>query len=264
MQTLLKFVKMHALGNDFVIIDRLTQAFFIDHNTVKALGHRKTGIGFDQLLILEPPIDPQHDFSYQIYNSNGSQAKQCINGVRCLAHYVNDYALTQKRLLSFQTSNQTVSCEILSPIVVKTTISLENPEIKYIDSFSLLTSTCDHVLIGNEHLICWNFNKDEKNKALSELKSSGFTLDKFNISFAQQLQTSVELETFERGVGRSASCGSAALATFLAFNAKIKSTNSLRIETQFGYVTATKNYDKISLAGPVNRTFAGEFLLKYN
>lgn len=264
MQNLLKFIKMHALGNDFVILDRLTQSFFIDHLTIKALSNKKTGVGFDQLLILEPPFDIFHDFSYQIYNSNGSQAKQCLNGVRCLAHYVNDTGLIKKRTVKFQTLSQSVSCEVLSPIVVKTSLHLESELLGYEKQLNIFDTKIDHVIIGNEHLICWNVDQDGKKSFLAELKTTNLNPDLYNISFANQQQSSVMLETFERGVGWTASCGSAALATFIAYNQHIQPIPSLRIETKYGYVTAHQNNDRISLIGPVNRVFTGEFLLKYS
>lgn len=263
MQTLLKFVKMHALGNDFVILDRLTQSFFIDHHAIKALGHRKTGIGFDQLLILEAPNDPEFDFTYQVYNANGTLAKQCLNGVRCLAHYINDYGLNKKKILRLNIQQQSVICDLLSPIVVKTTLAL-NEHCQYQEAYSSFSIAVDRVMIGNDHLICWDVQREGRPKVLAELKEAGYSLDQFNISFAQYGHSALELETWERGVGRTSSCGSAALAAFLAYNNRFKETLQMRIEMQLGYVTATKNYDSLSLIGPISRVFVGEFLLKYN
>jgi diaminopimelate epimerase len=264
MQTFLKFVKMHALGNDFVIVDRFTHSVYIVQLVIRALGHRKTGIGFDQLLIVEPPVDVDHDFSYQIYNSNGSQAKQCLNGLRCLAHYVNDYGFVKKRLIKFQSGSQSMVCEILSPTVAKTSLFLENESVYHMGYVSALGVDVDHIVLGNEHLICWDLTREQKSKMLNELKVLGFTFDKYNITFANQEEQGLVLETYERGVGRTASCGSAALAAFLAYGKSIAFSSSIRIETQFGYVTAQRNADKFSLIGPVSRVFTGEFLLRYH
>jgi diaminopimelate epimerase len=264
MQTFLKFVKMHALGNDFLIIDRLTQSFYIDQVAIKALGNRKTGVGFDQLLVLEPPLDVDHDFSYQIYNCNGSQAKQCLNGVRCLAHYVNDHGLIKKRSVKFQTGEYSVHCEILSGTVAKTSLMLQDNSVCYQESLNILSTPVDRVLVGNEHIICWDVQREERAKTLAELKNQGVTFDRYNISFVHKQAAVLILDTFERGVGKTMSCGSAAVAAFLAYTHRIEQINTLRIETQLGYVTVNQDHEWLSLIGPVTRVFSGELLLRYH
>ncbi|MGA9335206.1 MAG: diaminopimelate epimerase, partial [Rudaea sp.] len=78
----LRVTKMHGLGNDFVIVDCRTQALSLDAAQVARLGDRHFGIGFDQLLTIEPARDATCSFRYGIYNADGSPAGQCGNGVR--------------------------------------------------------------------------------------------------------------------------------------------------------------------------------------
>ena len=82
---LINFSKMHGLGNDFMVIDAVTQKVFLSTDKIKQLADRHFGIGFDQLLIVEPPYDPDMDFHYRIFNADGSEVQQCGNGARCFA-----------------------------------------------------------------------------------------------------------------------------------------------------------------------------------
>ena len=80
---LIEFSKMHGLGNDFMVVDGLTQSVYFSPEMVRRLSNRNTGVGFDQLLLVEPPYDPDSDFHYRIFNADGSEVSQCGNGARC-------------------------------------------------------------------------------------------------------------------------------------------------------------------------------------
>ena len=90
---LIEFTKMHGLGNDFMVIDLVTQRLEITKDLVQLLGDRHLGIGFDQLLVVEPPMRPDVDFSYRIFNTDGTEVEQCGNGARCFARFVFDQGL---------------------------------------------------------------------------------------------------------------------------------------------------------------------------
>src|SRR5690349_14300687 len=85
----LRFSKMHGSGNDFVVLDCRRQAFALDAVQIRALGDRHTGVGFDQLLSVEPARDPSCAFYYGIWNTDGSPSGQCGNGVRCVAAWLH-------------------------------------------------------------------------------------------------------------------------------------------------------------------------------
>ena len=74
---LIEFTKMHGLGNDFMVIDLVTQRLDLTKDLVQLLGDRHLGIGFDQLLVVEPPMRPDVDFSYRIFNTDGTEVEQC-------------------------------------------------------------------------------------------------------------------------------------------------------------------------------------------
>jgi len=85
----LAFSKMHGIGNDFVMVDCRHQPFALDEEQIRAIGDRHTGVGFDQLISIEPPRDPSCAFYYGIWNTDGSPAGQCGNGVRCVAAWLH-------------------------------------------------------------------------------------------------------------------------------------------------------------------------------
>jgi diaminopimelate epimerase len=108
----IEFTKMHGLGNDFVVVDGVTQRVDLGPERIRALGDRHTGIGFDQLLVVETPDNPEADFRYRIFNVDGSEAEQCGNGARCFARFVRDRQLTRKRTMVLETSTGTISCTV--------------------------------------------------------------------------------------------------------------------------------------------------------
>ena len=87
------FSKMHGLGNDFIVLNALQQPFDWPRARICALADRHSGIGFDQLLIIEPAPDAAHDYAYRIYNADGSEVEHCGNGARCFGKYLRDHSL---------------------------------------------------------------------------------------------------------------------------------------------------------------------------
>ena len=82
------FEKMHGIGNDFILIDKFHHKFNPTVDRVKSLSNRHTGIGFDQLLLLEPSSIEGCDAAYRFFNPDGSEAQQCGNGQRCISYYL--------------------------------------------------------------------------------------------------------------------------------------------------------------------------------
>lgn len=99
----MQFSKMHGLGNDFMVVDAVTQNVFFTGADSSPGG--SAPIGFDQLLVVEPPYDPELDFHYRIFNADGSEVAQCGNGARCFARFVRLKGLTNKRDIRVSTAN---------------------------------------------------------------------------------------------------------------------------------------------------------------
>src|SRR5512135_1816577 len=95
----LDFTKMHGLGNDFIVFDAPRPGEVPPAEALRRLADRRTGIGFDQALVLEPPRRANTDVFYRIFNSDGSEVEQCGNGARCIARLVATRAARQDRPL---------------------------------------------------------------------------------------------------------------------------------------------------------------------
>ena len=103
---LIKFTKMHGLGNDFVVIDGVRQHINLTTEAIKKLADRNLGIGCDQVLLIEPPSNKNIDFNYRIFNCDGSEVEQCGNGARCIGRYIADQQLSGKKTVLLQTKNR--------------------------------------------------------------------------------------------------------------------------------------------------------------
>ena len=108
----LRFTKMHGLGNDFMVIDGVTQHLQFTEAQIRSLADRHVGVGFDQMLLVEPPNRPDVDFRYRIFNADGSEVEQCGNGARCFARFVRDQRLTNKRVIRVETSGGQIELRV--------------------------------------------------------------------------------------------------------------------------------------------------------
>jgi len=228
---------MHANGNDFVIIDALFADFSLHSNTIQKLGHRRTGIGFDQMMVLFPPEQSNEDFSYRIFNQDGSPAEQCGNGVRSLAKYIWSKKYQLQNQLTLRNKNQVVvasrraNCDLITVAMgqVNTNVSDLPIQLKqhhnqfevvkdWSQQFQIpLPRYCFGASIGNPHLV---FVMDSP---IQDLKLTQFAIhlqnskqlfpDGINISFVQKMTNHHYFaRVFERGVGETMSCGSATCA----------------------------------------------------
>ncbi|GAB3790500.1 diaminopimelate epimerase [Dyella agri] len=113
---MLRFSKMHGLGNDFVVLDCRTTPFTLDVARIRAVANRRTGVGFDQLLSVEPARDPSCAFYYGIWNTDGSPSGQCGNGVRCVAAWLHRAgALALGEAVRLESPSGPVTVRLLTP-----------------------------------------------------------------------------------------------------------------------------------------------------
>ena len=227
----MKFTKMHGLGNDFVIIDAVTQNVRITASMARRLSDRKTGIGCDQLLVIEPPSDPDIDFNYRIFNCDGAEVEQCGNGARCLARFVHDRRLTGKNPIRVKTSNRVIELHIDDKNLVSVDMGipeLEPAEIPFqavekarlypidVDGESLQIAA---VSMGNPHAVITVDNV--ATAAVAELGAKIESHPRFpnrvNVGFMQiHSRREIKLRVYERGVAETDACGSGACAAAVA------------------------------------------------
>jgi len=120
-----RFVKMHGLGNDFVVIDRRYQSFTPQQEDIRAMADRHTGIGFDQLLLLDPPR-ADGDVAFGIFNADGRPAEQCGNGLRCVALLFYETSARRRREMSLESPAGTVRARVMDNGMV--TVEMGRPD----------------------------------------------------------------------------------------------------------------------------------------
>ncbi len=231
----LEFTKMHGLGNDFVVIDLITQSTMLTAADIARLGDRHTGIGFDQMLIVEPPEIPDADFRYRIFNADGSEAEQCGNGARCLTRFVHDRKLTVKSEVTLQTNTGTILCHLRENGQVEVDMGAPSFDPKKLPCVA--TSECEldgdiarvHVdgqtlelalvSMGNPHAIL--FVDDIFAAEVERIGPAVQSLTAFpngvNVGFCQVVDRGfLRLRVYERGAGETRACGSGACAAAAA------------------------------------------------
>ena len=232
---LVRFTKMHGLGNDFMVLDLVTQKVKITPKLVKKLGDRNFGVGFDQLLLVEPPTEPDVDFRYRIFNQDGSEVENCGNGARCFAKFVRDKRLTGKDEVTVQTAcgravlkiheDKRVRVDMGEPILTpeKIPFKAEAQAATYSVQTELqgeeLQLEISAVSMGNPHgVLLVDSTEDAPVDSLGAvLESHSIFPAKANIGFMQVLsRNEVNLRVFERGVGETLACGTGACAAVVA------------------------------------------------
>jgi diaminopimelate epimerase len=267
----LRFSKMHGLGNDFMIVDLVTQHVDLEPELVRRWSDRHRGVGFDQLLVLEPPTDPDTDFRCRIFNADGSSAEQCGNGVRCLARFVHDQKLSAKPTLTFQTADARVAVTVGDEEVeVDMGVpSLEPSDVPFRAQAAGPTHTLDAdgeqvritpVSIGNPHAVLEV--DDIVNAPVSRLGPLIECHESFpegaNVGFSQIVdQGFVRLRVHERGVGETQACGSGACAAVVAGRVKGRLGDRVKVSLPGGKL-------RISWQGPgANIRMSGPACLVY-
>ncbi len=219
------FSKMHGLGNDFMVVDCITQNVFFSQDLIRRLADRHTGVGFDQLLVVEAPYDPETDFHYRIFNADGSEVEQCGNGARCFARFVRLKGLTNKYSISVSTKKGKMILNVEDDDEV--TVNMGVPEFEpnkipfkakqkektYIMRAGDNTLFCGAVSMGNPHVVTIVDDVDTADvETLGPLLESHERFpERVNAGFMQVVDRNhIRLRVYERGAGETQACGSGA------------------------------------------------------
>ncbi|NND68389.1 MAG: diaminopimelate epimerase [Halioglobus sp.] len=223
----LNFTKMHGAGNDFVVLDLVTQHYRLRSRDVRRIADRHFGIGCDQVLVVEPPTRPDVDFSYRIFNADGDEVEQCGNGARCFARFVRARKLTNKRVITAQTAGGVLELRIRGNHDVEVAMGeprFEPAEIPFnaearADSYTLAannqTVEIGALSMGNPHAVLRVENVDTADVAGlgPAIESHPDFPNRVNAGFMQVVsQNEINLRVYERGVGETLACGSGACA----------------------------------------------------
>lgn len=229
----LEFTKMHGLGNDFMVINQITQDVHLNNEQIQRLADRRTGVGFDQLLVVSPPMSPDVDFRYRIFNADGQEVEQCGNGARCFARFVYDKGLTHKNVIPVETQcgqielqlrpDGQVTVNMGQPMFEPEAIPLQAAQRQAQYQFCVDDQVIDlhSVSMGNPHGVI--FVPDVLQAPVDSLGPKLERHSRFpkraNIGFCQVVSRQrLKLRVFERGVGETKACGTGACAAAVLAN----------------------------------------------
>jgi diaminopimelate epimerase len=278
----LKFTKMHGAGNDFVVIDAISQHIDLTPAQWKMLADRRFGVGADQMLVVEKPQSPGVDFRYRIYNADGGEVEQCGNGARAFVRFVTDKGLTDKRTIRVETmsgvieptleADGRVTVDMGAPILEPQRVPFNTDGLQGtqegIDTLWPLeingkTVRVSVISMGNPHAV----------QVVSDAQTAAVHLDgpaiehhprfpkRVNAGFMQIVDRGqIRLRVFERGTGETLACGTGACAAVVAGIRRGLLDSPVKVATRGGdlsIVWAGGN-SSVMLTGPAVSVFEGE------
>ncbi|MBL8521391.1 MAG: diaminopimelate epimerase [Betaproteobacteria bacterium] len=224
---LLRFTKMHGQGNDFVMLDGVSQRIELTPGIVRRLANRHFGIGCDQVLLVEPASRADCDFRYRIFNADGGEVEQCGNGARCFVDFVRHIGLTGKGSIRVETlggviepsvnADGTVTVNFGAPRFEPATLPFLAGQRE--DAYALevdgRTVTILALAIGNPHAVQRVDDVDTAPVATLGplIEHHPRFPQRVNAGFMQVIdRTHIRLRVWERGAGETLACGTGACA----------------------------------------------------
>ncbi len=270
----LHFTKMHGLGNDFVVIDAISQPVEFAAAQIRAIADRHFGVGFDQLLLVEAPTTRATDFRYRIFNADGGEVEQCGNGARCFARFVRDRGLTDKSLIRVETAAGSIQLSLEADGQV--TVDMGEPRLEPAAIPFLARTRAEHypiavadmalrigaVSMGNPHAVLVVENADsapmERVGPLLELHER--FPNRANVGFMEIVtRNHIRLRVFERGVGETLACGSGACAAVVVGRVQGLLDETVRVDLPGGSLQIRWQGEggAVLMTGPATRVFEG-------
>jgi len=277
----IQFTKMHGLGNDFVVIDAVSQHVNLRASQIQKLANRHTGVGFDQLLLIEPPSRPDADFDYRIFNSDGGEVEHCGNGARCFAKFVTDRELTSKPVITVNTARGLIELELTDLGLVRVNMGqpvLDLNALPYVGPPELDASQTvaldipfdqkqfGLISMGNPHAVCIVDSVDSI--AVEDIGRAVQMLSQFpdsvNVGFVEIVsRTEIRLRVYERGAGETLACGTGACAAVAYARLLEQLDSQVSVATRGGNLQIEWQgigHD-LMMTGPAESVFEGEFRL---
>ncbi|AYC34800.1 diaminopimelate epimerase [Pseudomonas cavernae] len=275
---LLRFTKMHGLGNDFMVLDLISQHAHILPKHAKQWGDRHTGIGFDQLLLVEAPNNPDVDFRYRIFNADGSEVEQCGNGARCFARFVQDKRLTVKKQIRVETKSGIIELNVRNDGQI--TVDMGAPRLapqqipfqadaealSYHVGVGAQTVELAAVSMGNPHAVLRVEDVDQApvHELGPQLEHHPRFPQRVNVGFLQVVnRQQAKLRVWERGAGETQACGTGACAAAVAAIRQGWMDSPLQLELPGGKLAIewAGPGQPVMMTGPAVRVFEGQVRL---
>jgi diaminopimelate epimerase len=256
-----RFDKMHGLGNDFVIVDAREQPFEVTPSLARAIADRRTGVGCNQLIVLEP--SDTADLRMRIWNSDGGEVESCGNATRCVVQLTGARRIdTAGGLLEGENLGVEVEVSIGEPRFGWDEIPLAYP----MDTAALPMAWDDleqpfAINVGNPHLVF--FVPDARKVRLDELgpriENDPAFPERINVNVAASIDNVLKLRTFERGAGETLACGTGACASAVAAIVTKRAQSPVRVDMAGGRLTIEwAPGQPIRMRGGATRVFSGE------
>lgn len=274
----LSFTKMHGLGNDFVLLNSISNPIALDGELVRRLADRHFGVGCDQILVIEPPQSAGADVRYRIYNANGSEVEHCGNGVRCVARYLRDEGLLIKDEIVVETGNRMthvhieedglVRVKMGAPIFDPAEIPLASAHRASFYDVRVAGGrvSVGAVSMGNPHAVLGVDNVDT-----APVSTLGPLIERHslfpegvNVGFMQVVRPSrIRLRVFERGTGETLACGTGACAAVVIGRLHGKLAAQVDVELRGGELRVhwEGEGEPVWMIGPATRVFEGRIEL---
>ncbi|HEY4318056.1 MAG TPA: diaminopimelate epimerase [Herbaspirillum sp.] len=278
----IKFTKMHGAGNDFVVIDAISQAIDFTPEQWKQIADRRFGVGADQMLVVEKTGLPEVDFRYRIYNADGGEVEQCGNGARAFARFVNEKGLSAKRAIRVETlagvieptleADGGVTVDMGAPILQPSLVPFDSAGLSGIangeDTLWPLEINGKTVLfsvlsMGNPHAVRIVADTEQ-----APVAQDGPAIERHprfpkrvNAGFMQIVdRNNIRLRVFERGAGETLACGTGACAAAVAGIRQGLLDSPVTVQTHGGVlVIAWNGADQpVRMTGPAVTVFEGE------
>ena len=260
----LPFIKMHGLGNDFVIIDARKRDIQLTQKVISGIADRHFGVGFDQLAIISKG---EFDAHLTFYNADGSETLACGNATRCIARHLMDEGSKEKLMLT-TTHGQIPAIDLGNGV---TSINMGQPELEW-DKVPLAENIPTLELpiegsptatgMGNPH--CTFFVEDASKINLDEIgpKFENHPLfpERTNVQIASiSAPDQIRMRVWERGVGVTLASGSSSCAAAVAANRRGLTGKKVQIELDGGILNINWSEDGVWMTGPTMNVFAGTF-----
>ncbi len=273
----MKFFKYQGLGNDFIIIEDLSEQIRINSSEIKKICHRHFGIGADGLIIARP--SEKADFYMSYFNADGTQAEMCGNGIRCLAKFLDETGKVNKDELSIETlagikilklfrqnsEIKEIEVNMGSPRFRPEEIPIEvegNEVFDFLLSVNKKNFLISAVSMGNPHCVIEVKKLDNSFISTTGPKIENHRIfpQRTNVEFMKIVSSEeIEVKVWERGVGETLACGTGACAAAVIAIKKGEAKSPVKVKLTGGTLTITwSNQEDVLLRGPAEKVFHGE------
>ena len=274
----LKFTKMQGAGNDFVVIDAISQTVALSTDQIRLIADRHFGVGCDQLLLVERPVHVDADFRYRIFNADGGEVEQCGNGARCFMQFVHHHGLTGALEIRVETAaglitprleaDGQVTVNMGAPSFMPNEIPFEAPSLAPVYHLAVAQQLVEMSVLsmGNPHAVQIVVNIDAVPvTTLGALIEQHPRFPKrVNAGFMQIIDRShIRLRVYERGTGETLACGTGACAAVVAGIRRGLLDSPVEVATRGGILSIAwaGNDAPVWLTGPTVIVFEAELIL---